>query len=106
MTTQSIRHLAFFWLANPDSAEDRAKLAAGLETLRAIPEVHDLHIGMPGATAPRPVVDSSWHVSEAMTFDSPAAEAVYQVHPIHKAFIAECGHLWSRVLIYDLADFS
>ncbi len=105
MTEQSIRHLAFFWLTKPDSAADRAKLAAGLETLRGIPQVHDLHIGIPGATAPRPVVDNSWHVSESMVFDSPADEAIYQVHPLHKAFIAECGHLWSRVMIYDLADF-
>ena len=34
--TGQIRHMALFWLKNPGSAEDRAMLAAGLETLRDI----------------------------------------------------------------------
>lgn len=103
---QKIRHMALFWLNNPDSPQDRAMLAEGLETLRAIPQVRTLHIGQPGATEARDVVDHSWHVSESMTFDSLADQADYQVHPLHQAFIARCGHLWARVLVYDIADFA
>ena len=50
MTTQAIRHLALFWLKNPESAADRAMLVEGLETLRGIAQVKTLHIGMPAAT--------------------------------------------------------
>ena len=103
--TAQIRHMALFWLNNPASAADRAMLVEGLETLRAIPQVRSLHIGMPAATEPREVVDHSWHLSESMTFDSIEDQAAYQPHPLHTAFIAKCGHLWQRVLVYDIVDF-
>ena len=96
--------MALFWLKNPDSAQDRAMLVAGLETLRAIPQVRELHVGMPAATEERDVVDHSWSVAESMTFASVADQAAYQLHPIHQAFIARCGQLWARVLVYDIAD--
>lgn len=103
---RKIRHIALFWLNNPESAEDRAMLAQGLETLREIEQVRKLHIGMPAQTDAREVVDHSWHISESMRFDSLADQAAYQDHPIHQAFIGRCGHLWKRVLVYDIADFA
>jgi hypothetical protein len=26
---------------------------------------------------------------------------IYQAHPLHQKFIAECGNLWSKVIVYD-----
>ena len=103
-TNEHLTHLALFWLKRPDSAEDRASLIAGLETLRAIEQVKTLHIGVPAASEAREVVDHSWSVSELMTFDSLADQAAYQPHPQHAAFIAKCGHLWERVVVYDIGD--
>jgi hypothetical protein len=102
----TIRHMALFWLKNPNSAQDRAMLAQGLETLRAIPQVRTLHIGMPALTEDRDVVDHSYDLSESMSFASLADQAAYQTHSIHQAFIARCGHLWARVLVYDIADYA
>jgi hypothetical protein len=101
---QHLTHLALFWLKRPESAEDRAMLIAGLETLRDIPQVKTLHIGVPAPTEARDVVDHSWSVSELMTFNSPADQAAYQPHPLHTAFIAKCAHLWERVVVYDIVD--
>lgn len=101
-----IRHMALFWLNDPHSAAGRAMLAEGLETLRGIEQVRTLHIGMPAPTEDRDVVDHSYDLSESMTFDSVADQEAYQTHPIHQAFIARCGHLWKRVLVYDIADFT
>ena len=101
MQTPALIHHVFFWLKNPGSAEDRAAIVAGLEALRAIPEIRQLHIGVPAATEKRSVVDDSYAVSELMIFDSEADQAVYQHHPIHEAFIERCGHLWERVQVYD-----
>ena len=98
--------MALFWLKLANSAQDRAALAEGLETLREIAQVKTLHIGMPASTDDRDVVDHSYDLSESMTFASLADQAVYQVHPIHQAFIARCGHLWERVLVYDIADYA
>jgi hypothetical protein len=37
-----------------------------------------------------------------MVFDSVADEKIYQDHPIHRAFVAKCEHLWSKVTVYDI----
>ncbi len=94
-------HQAFFWLKNPGSAEDRAALIAGLKTLSDIPEIHALSIGIPASTESRDVVDASFDVLETMVFISLEDQKTYQDHPIHQAFIAACGHLWERVVVYD-----
>ena len=97
-------HHVFFWLKNPDSKEDLAKLLEGLQTLRKIETIRQMHIGVPASTEKRPVVDSSYHASELMFFDDLAGQKVYQDHAIHQKFIADCSHLWEKVIVYDSLD--
>tara|TARA_R110002153_G_scaffold27063_3_gene84086 strand:+ start:4696 stop:5097 length:402 start_codon:yes stop_codon:yes gene_type:complete len=102
MTTKTqLIHTAYFWLKNSDSTADRDQLIAGLQTLRQIPAVKTLHIGLPATTEKRDVVDNSFHVSELMMFDDLAAQSEYQAHPIHLAFVKNCSHLWSKVAVKD-----
>lgn len=104
MKEKSIVHHVFFWLKNPSSKEDKQKLIAGLETLRKIKTVKQLFIGVPAATEKRDVVDNSFQVSELMFFDDLAGQKAYQDDPLHKKFVADCGHLWEKVLVYDVQD--
>jgi len=97
-------HHVFFWLKNPDSKDDLAKLLAGLRTLEKIETIRKLHIGVPASTEKRDVVDSSYAASELMFFDDTAGQKIYQDHPIHQKFIKDCGHLWERVVVYDSMD--
>jgi hypothetical protein len=101
---KQIVHHVFFWLKNPASKADADKLIAGLQTLRAIPEIRELRIGVPAATEQRSVVDGSYQVSELMVFDTVEDQRRYQEHPIHKAFVAACEGLWERVVVYDSVD--
>ncbi|WP_242164375.1 Dabb family protein [Lysobacter sp. M15] len=94
-------HHVFFWLKNPDSKEDLARLLAGLRTLAGIDAVRGIHIGVPADTEQRGVVDGSYSASELLFFDDVAGQNAYQVHPIHKQFVADCEHLWERVVVYD-----
>ena len=94
-------HHVFFWLKNPDSAEDRAKLIAGIRTLERIETVRSLHVGVPASTEKREVVDNSYSVSELLMFDDVEGQAAYQVHPIHQAFVENCSSLWAKVVVYD-----
>jgi hypothetical protein len=96
-----LRHQAFFWLNRPDSIEDREALIAGLRTLAAIPHVAEMDLALPADTEARDVVDSSWSVAETMLFADTASQKLYQDHPVHQAFVERCGHLWSRVAVYD-----
>ena len=97
-------HHVFFWLANPQSKDDLAALLKGLDTLKQIEVVREIHIGVPASTKQRDVVDASYSASELMFFDDIAAQEAYQEHPIHKKFVENCSHLWSRVVVYDSVD--
>ncbi len=96
-----IRHQVFFWLKRAENAEDRAKLVAGLKALAAIPQIRELHVGVPAGTEQRDVVDASFDVSELMLFDTVADQKAYQDHPAHQAFVAACAPLWRKVVVYD-----
>jgi hypothetical protein len=96
-----LAHHVFFWLKNRESQEDLAKLLAGLRTLGGIESVRGVHIGVPASTEKRAVVDASYSASELLFFDDVAGQNAYQEHPIHKKFIADCAHLWDRVVVYD-----
>jgi hypothetical protein len=94
-------HHVFFWLKNPDAKEDLARLLEGLRTLANIETVRGAHFGVPASTEKRDVVDNSFSASEILFFDDLAGQKSYQDHPIHKKFIADCSHLWERVVVYD-----
>src|SRR5690606_29358403 len=97
-----IVHHVFFWLKNPQSKDDLARLLTGLRTLAGIQTVRAIHIGVPAETEQRGVVDSSYSASEILFFDDVAGQNAYQVHPIHKQFVKDCQHLWERVVVYDV----
>jgi hypothetical protein len=101
---KQVVHHVFFWLKNRDSKEDLKKLLDGLKTLEKIETIRKLHIGVPASTEKRDVVDNSYSASELMFFDDVAGQDTYQVHPIHKKFIADCSHLWEKVIVYDSID--
>jgi hypothetical protein len=94
-------HHVFFWLKNPGSKEDLAKLLAGIRGLAEIETVRGIHVGVPASTEKREVVDNSFSASEILYFDDVAGQDIYQAHPLHQKFIAECSHLWSKVVVYD-----
>jgi hypothetical protein len=97
-------HHVFFWLKNPASKEDRDKLVEGVKTLKNIPTVKELHVGVVASTEKRDVVDNSWAVSELMFFDDLQGQATYQTHPIHLEFIKNYSHLWEKVVVYDVME--
>jgi len=100
-TLSHLSHHVYFWLKNPASSADKARLLQGVQTLTAIPSITGFHIGTPAATEDREVIDSSYAVSWLAFFASEADEQGYQVHPIHLKFIADCEDLWSKVVVYD-----
>lgn len=96
-------HHVYFWLKNPDSAEDRAKLLEGLEKLAEVKSIRSVHIGKPAGTD-RDVIDSSYAFSWMTTFKNAADQDSYQVDPIHLDFVKNYSHLWSKVIVYDSVD--
>jgi hypothetical protein len=93
-------HTVFFWLKNPDNTAEQAQLETGLRSLTAIDAIKTAYIGQPAATN-RGVIDTSYSFSITFIFDNKEDQDVYQVHPIHLAFVDSCKHLWEKVIVYD-----
>lgn len=96
-------HHVYFWLNNPESAADLEQLKKGLQTLTVIETIGMYQIGVPASTN-RDVIDRSYSVSWMLMFDNLEDEEIYQHHPLHKKFVADCSHLWSKVIVYDSVD--
>ncbi len=96
-------HHVYFWLNNPDSAADKAKLVEGLNTLKAIKPIRLARIGEP-ATTNREVIERGYAVSWLLFFDNLADQEIYQKHPVHLKFVENYSHLWSKVIVYDSVD--
>ena len=102
MTNIFIHHV-YFWLKNTGNVEDRNQLVEGLKKLSAVTTIKQFHIGIPANTS-RDVIDSSYAVSWMLMFKNDADQASYQTDPMHLKFIADCSHLWQKVLVYDAVD--
>lgn len=93
-------HHVYFWLKNPGSAADKAKLMEGLEKLSKVPTIRMVHIGTP-ATTNRDVIERGYAISWLCLFDNLEEQEVYQKHPIHLKFVDDYSHLWEKVIVYD-----
>ena len=93
-------HHVYFWLKNPNSEADKAKLIEGLEKLSKVKEIKMAHIGTPADTN-RSVIERSYSVSWLLFFDNLEQEEIYQKHPIHLKFVEDYAHLWEKVIVYD-----
>lgn len=96
-------HTVFFWLNHPESQIDRDALRAGLATLKGIDIIHAAYVGSPAETR-RPVIDHSYDFSITFVFANKTAHDIYQEHPVHLQFVADCAHLWTRVQVYDVVE--
>ncbi|MEP3207904.1 MAG: Dabb family protein [Maribacter sp.] len=94
-------HTVYFWLANPDSQEDRAAFETSLQKfLDNSAYAKTKFIGTP-PRASRDVVDGSFTYSLIVTFESAEAQQNYQDEAPHKLFIEESSGLWTKVIVYD-----
>ena len=94
-------HIVYFWMKPGSTDAARAQLIRDAKDyLGKIPTVRNLWTGRPAMT-PREVVDNSYDVGLCVVLDDSAGHDVYQVHELHKDFIARNKEHWDRVQIYD-----
>lgn len=94
-------HVVIFW-TKPEISNAPDLLVEGVERyLRPIPGVRLFHVGRM-VNSERPVVEQSYQVALNLTFDTKAAQDVYQVHPLHLEFIEKVFKPnCARAVIYD-----
>jgi len=94
-------HCVYFWLKPELTPEQRAEFRRGVESLQGIKSIVRATIGVPAKTTLRPVIDASYDVALIVECANVAAEAAYQVDPLHLAFVENFKTFWTRVQIYD-----
>lgn len=95
-------HTVYFWLNNPDNMVERDAFEASLTNfLNKSEYILSKHVGVPAATGHRDVVDDSYTYSLLLTFKNQEAQDKYQDEAVHKQFIEESSHLWSKVVVFD-----
>jgi len=95
-----LTHHVLFWLKADTSDEQKQAFRKGLESLEKVETIKSIYIGTP-APIERPVVDTSYTFSLVTVFEDLAGHNVYQVHPVHQAFLEEFKSLFEKVVIYD-----
>jgi hypothetical protein len=95
-----LSHHVLFWLKADTTTEQKDAFRKSLETLKGVETVKGLYIGTP-APIERAVVDTTYTFSLLILFDDLAGHDVYQVHPLHKAFLEEFRVFFDKVVIYD-----
>lgn len=94
-------HVVYFWLKNPESAQDRNAFLKSLKNFMQKSEyAQTKFIGEPAGT-PREVVDGSFTYSLILSFPSKEIQDKYQAEPAHVKFVEESQHLWEKVVVYD-----
>jgi len=96
-----LSHIVVFWLKEDLPEAHQSAFRQGLESLKSIESARSVYIGAPAKTGNRPVIDQSYSFALTVLFDTIQDHDIYQVHPIHQAFLKQFGSFWSRVLIYD-----
>ena len=97
-----LTHHVLFWLKADTTVEQKDAFRKGLESLDKVETIKGLYIGTP-APIERAVVDTTYTFSLLVLFADLAGHDVYQVHPIHKAFLEEFRVFFEKVVIYDAA---
>lgn len=96
-------HHVYFFLKEKGNTQHQAELIEGLKKLSASASIKDFHIGV-AADTDRDVIERGYAASWLIVFATAEDQAAYQVDPIHLQFVAECSHLWERVIVYDSID--
>lgn len=93
-------HHVFFYLKDPQNAQDEAKLLEGLEKLAKISTIQLSHIGRPARTSGGEI-EKGYSLSWLCFFKNLIEEEIYQTDPIHVQFLEEYAHLWEKRVVYD-----
>ncbi len=95
-----LSHHVLFWLKPETTEEQKTAFKNGLHSLVKVETVKSIHVGTP-APISRAVVDTTYTFSLVIMFDNLEGHDVYQVHPVHKAFLEEFRQYFEKVVIYD-----
>lgn len=94
-------HVVYFWLKNPENAQERNHFETSLKTLfKESKYTRTNFLGTP-PKATREVVEDSFTYAMIVTFESAEAQMGYQKETAHLNFIEKTKHLLEKFIVYD-----
>lgn len=93
-------HSVFLWLKEDLSEATIEQFEKDLVSLKQISHIENCYIG-PAAGTPREVVDNSYDYALIIHFKDTAAQAAYQIDPIHRHFVDAQKANFKKVQVYD-----
>jgi len=98
-------HAVAFWLKPdaPADVVDRMRAFYLERVTTGVPGVASVWVGRP-RPATRSVVDASFACKSVVRFESAAAEAGWQSHPVHAEFKQRFEPHLERVVVYDFVE--
>ncbi len=96
-----LNHTVLFWLDSSLTDDQFSEFLADLKGLGNISVVNQCQVGQPASTPQRPVIDTSYSAALTVLVDDVDAHNMYQVDPIHTAFVNKWKAYFQRVQIYD-----
>ena len=102
MQRPGLGHVVIFWFKTPGDPDARRRVIEASDGFRSIPGVVSVDAGERVST-PRPNVDKTYDVAVMIWFKDRDALEAYQIHPKHKAMLAEVGPNVDHTIVYDFA---
>lgn len=93
-------HSVYFWLKDGLTDQQISEFEEMLDSLKNISCAQAVYTGTPAVTD-RPVIDRSYSYALTVIFEDMEKHDLYQVDPLHKAFLEKCSPMFEKVLIYD-----
>jgi hypothetical protein len=93
-------HSVYFWLNDDVTDVQRAEFINQLKSLRSIPSVQKLYVGVPAGT-PRSIVDNSYDVGLTVEFKNVAGQDAYQESQKRRDVIGVLNPMISEIKAYD-----
>ena len=94
-------HAVFFWLRPDLTPAQRADFLAEVRKLSSVKTIEKIYVGTPAKVAERSVTERSFDVALTIVFRDGPGHDVYQVDPVHLAFVERNKASWTKVVVYD-----
>lgn len=101
MENKVFYHNVFFWLKEPNNAEDCLKFENALQKFLQVSIYTKTSAITKPAHTNREVVDNSYTYALLVSFETNENHDLYQQEEAHQQFLKEASHLWEKVQIYD-----
>lgn len=101
MENNNFYHNVFFWLKEPNNAQDCLVFTTALQKFLEASIYPTTAVITKPAYTQREIVNNSYTYGLLVSFENKEKHDLYQAEEAHQLFLKEASHLWEKVQIFD-----